>query len=213
MTRGKKNESIDEKLSKDDIEHFMSNDLYIPTRTVYIGPCSEDDHETNAIMAERAIKNLHILDSKSDDPIEILMLNYGGEVTAGMAIYDAIQICQSHVTIKVFGCANSMGSIILQAADKRLLAPNAELMIHYGESGYESNHPKNIRAQVKRSDEFDKWMKEMYMDRMNEVRDDDEAITMRKIDTLLNFDKYFTPEQAVEEGLADGIIETHKKSD
>jgi len=198
MTRGK--------LSRDDVEHFMENELYIPTRTIWIGPTVDDD-STNALMAERAIKNLHILDSKSDDDIVILMLNYGGEVIAGMAIYDAIQVCRSHVTIKVFGCASSMGSIILQAADKRLLSPNAEIMIHYGSECHDSNHPKIVKAARKRNDEYDAWMKNLYLKKIKQKKPD---FTPSQLEKLLDFDTYFTPQRAIEYGLADGILEIFK---
>ena len=46
-----------------------------------------------------------------------------------MAIFDAIKICRSHVTILVYGQAESMSSIILQAADKRIMMPNSTLYV------------------------------------------------------------------------------------
>ena len=158
-------------------------------------------------MAERAIKNLHILDSQSDAPIEILMLNYGGEVIAGMAIYDAIMICSSFITIKVFGCASSMGSIILQAADKRLLAPNSEVMIHMGEAAYPGDHPENIDRQHKRAKEYDKWMIDMYWGRIKESKP---RYKRKDVENLCQFDSIFTPEKAIKFGLADEIIEIFK---
>lgn len=185
----------------------MDKDLFLPTRTVYIGPVDAEECEVNSIMAERAIKNLHMLDSVSDDPITILMLNYGGEVTAGMAIYDAIRLCRSHVTIKVFGCANSMGSIILQAADRRLLAPHSEVMIHYGSTGYPADHPLNIRNQHKHAERFDKWMIDMYL---KKIREKKPRFSKKQCEELVKFDQYMTPTEAIEYGLADEIIDTHK---
>ncbi len=194
------------RLNKDDISHFIDNDLYVATRTIYIGPMSSADYEVNAMMAERAIKNLHILDSKAQAPIEIISLNYGGGVIEGMAIYDAIKLCRSEVTIKVFGCANSMGSIILQAADKRLIAPNAELMIHYGVTGFASNHPKAVKNAARQAAKYDKWMVEMYLEKIQEKKP---KFRKSQLDKWLDFDKYFSAEEAIEFGLADGIIETH----
>ena len=46
------------------------------------------------------------------------MHSVGGNWNDGMAIFDAIELCQSYVTIIVYGQAESMSSIILQAADK-----------------------------------------------------------------------------------------------
>lgn len=196
------------RLNKDDIEHFIDNDLYVPTRTMYIGPMSMDGVEVNAMMAERAIKNLHILDSKNSEPIEIITLNYGGGVVEGLAIYDAIKLCRSKVIMKVFGCADSMGCVILQAADRRLLAPNAEIMLHYGTISHPTNHVKTVKSAQKQSDKYDKWMVDMYLERIREKEPD---FTRSQLDKWMDFDKYMGAEEAIKYGLADAIIETHVK--
>jgi ATP-dependent Clp protease protease subunit len=194
------------KLNNDDVEHFIDNDLYIPTRTVYVGPTGEDA-ETNVLMAERAIKILHILDSKSDDPIEVLMINPGGSFDDGMAIYDAIQLCRSPITIKVFGYAYSMAAVILQAADERLLAPNAKLMIHYGEDGLAMNHPKTNRNWKKQNDKDSKWMKDLFLEKIREKHPD---FPESKLEKMLDFDTIFSAEEAVALGLADKVMEVAK---
>lgn len=194
------------KLNSTDVEHFIDNDLYIPTRTVYIGPTGEDA-ETNVLMAERAMKILHILDSKSADPIEVLMINPGGSFDDGIAIYDAIQLCRSPITIKVFGYAYSMAAVILQAADERLLAPNAKIMIHYGEEGLAMNHPKINRKWVKQLDKDNEWMKSLFLEKM---REKDPTVTMAKVDKMLDFDSIMTAEEAVNIGLADRVMEVAK---
>src|SRR5271166_6582243 len=116
------------RIVKDDVDRFHDYSIHIPSRTIFMGTenLSETDFEESGVdtsMAERQIKNLHLLDSISKDEITILMNNIGGDVIHGMAIYDAIRSCQSHITIKVLGHAMSMGSIILQAADERLMLP------------------------------------------------------------------------------------------
>lgn len=194
------------KLDKDEIEHFIDNDLYVPTRTVYIGPTGEDA-ETNVLMAERAIKILHILDSKSDDPIEVLMINPGGSFDDGMAIYDAIQLCRSQITVKVFGYAYSMAAVILQAADERLLAPNAKIMIHWGEDGLSPNHPKITKNWKKQYDKDSKWMKELFLEK---IREKHPEFSEGKLDKMLDFDTIFSAEEAVELGLADRVMEVAK---
>ena len=55
-----------------------------------------------------------------------------GEWSDGMAIYDAIVMSKCYVTIIAYGQAESMSSIILQAADRRLMTPNTYFMSHYG---------------------------------------------------------------------------------
>jgi ATP-dependent protease ClpP protease subunit len=91
-------------------------------------------------MSNTFIKNLRALDMKSDQPISIHMHSIGGEWTDGMAIYDAITMCRSYVTIIVYGQAESMSSIILQAADHRVMTPNAHFMCHYGSSDINTDY-------------------------------------------------------------------------
>ena len=55
-------------------------------------------------------------------------------------IDDAIKICNSYITMVSYGQAESMSSIILQAADKRIMMPNAHFMCHYGSSANAGNY-------------------------------------------------------------------------
>ena len=112
-------------IKKESIDRFYDYDIHIETRTLYLGQDIDD------LSAERTIKGLHLLDS-SDGNINIILSSPGGEVYNGMAIYDSILQCKNDVIISVAGWAMSMGSIILQAADYRLLHPNSVIMIHDG---------------------------------------------------------------------------------
>jgi ATP-dependent protease ClpP protease subunit len=60
------------------------------------------------------------------------MQSIGGSWGAGTSIYDAIASCKSYVTIVVYGQAESMSGIILQAADNRLMSPSSYFMTHFG---------------------------------------------------------------------------------
>jgi len=135
------------RMRRDDIMYFMDEGLYIPTRTIYIGSTSIEEGEESGVdylMAEKAIKALHILDSSAaEQPITIILNNPGGDVVHGLAIYDAIRHCRNHVTIKVYGHAMSMGAIILQAADERLMSENSVMMLHYGTNSVDG-HTKNV---------------------------------------------------------------------
>jgi ATP-dependent protease ClpP protease subunit len=91
-------------------------------------------------MSNTFIKNLRALDLKSDQPIIIHMQSIGGEWTDGMAIYDAISMCRSYITIIAYAQASSMSSIILQAADYRLMTPNSHFMCHYGSSDINTDY-------------------------------------------------------------------------
>lgn len=193
--------------NRDDIDKFFDCDIYLKTRTLWMGSAQQNDSEDKETgvdfkMAEKVIKGLHILDDKSGDPITIIMNNPGGDVVHGMAIYDAIKACRSHVTIKVFGHAMSMGSVILQAADDRVLAPNAEVMIHYGKQSI-SDHAKIAEKWIAFNRRFDKWMEDLYL---TKIRASKPKFRRDRLKKMLDFDTIMTAREAVDLGLADKLL-------
>ncbi len=197
------------KLVRDDVDKFFDYEVYIPTRTIYMGSVENDqevgESGTDGAMAERVIKALHILDSSApagDKPITIIMNNPGGDEYHGMAIYDAIKGCNNHVTVIVYGHAMSMGSIILQAADERVMAPNARMMIHYGTWGIH-DHPKIVYKWAEEGKKFDSWMEQLYLAK---IRVKHPTYPLKKVQAMCNFDTFLTPEEAVNLGLADRVL-------
>lgn len=193
--------------TRDDIDKFHDYGIHVPTRTLYIG--SEligDDGESgvDALMAERVIKNLHMLDSQNQEPITIVMNNPGGFVFHGMAIFGAIRACRSHIKIIVRGQASSMGSLILQAADERVMDAYSIMMIHHGSDAYNDTHTKNVRKWVEFGKKFDKTLNQIYLDRIKEKHND---FTMAKLDKALDFDTILTAQEAVDLGLADRVLD------
>lgn len=156
------------RFSRDDLEKFHDYEIFVPTRTLYLGSISVDldgnESGTDALMAEKFIKNMHYLEQLSGDPITIIMNNLGGFWSHGMAIYDTIKRSRCHVTIEVRGAAMSMGSIILQAADERVMLPSATLMVHDGYEGF-FGVPKSFEAWGAESKRCRKLMYEIYAER------------------------------------------------
>lgn len=224
------------KFKKDDIETFLDNDLYLPTRTIFMGSSGSYEGSENGVdylLAERIIKSLHILDTqdekarKGEKPITIFMNCIGGEVIHGMAIHDAIRNCSNHVTIKVFGHSMSMGAVILQSADHRMMSANSRIMIHIGSDGY-SGHAKNSYKWNNESKKDGKWMEELFLSKIKGhkitlekylllVDKPDEIpkgnaknkmieIDIEKLRTMLDFDTIIDAETALELNLIDEII-------
>jgi ATP-dependent Clp protease protease subunit len=194
------------RISKDDTDRFHDYSLYIPHRTLYLGSeeynIEQGESGIDGAIAERTIKNLHILDSMSQDPITILLNNIGGDVNHGLAIYDAIITSKSHITIKVFGNSMSMGSIILQAADERIMSPNAVQMVHYGSLGVEG-HAKTVYKIADEGKRIDQWMETMYLER---IRQKHPTFSLKKLKDILNHDTFLTAHDSVNLGLADKIL-------
>lgn len=122
------------RIVKESVDRFFDYDLHIETRTLLIADQGEDGVDSG--MSSRVIKALHLFQNASvEKPITVILNSFGGCWFNGMAIYDAIAACPCPVTAVVYGAAMSMGSIILQAADTRVIHPNATMMIH---DGYET---------------------------------------------------------------------------
>lgn len=106
---------------------------------IYLHGVEENPPEDNSDpgiefrVANRFIKNLDILSGiDSLRPITISMKLAGGILEEGMAIYDAIRITPNPVSILCYSGAESMSSIVFQAANKRIMTPNSFFMFHSG---------------------------------------------------------------------------------
>ncbi len=127
------------------IEDIHSFNINVEDFVIYLAPTPkqyDDDSEefsepgVEYQMSLQFIKNLHFLTQKdSKRPILIHMKTCGGDCTEGMAIYDSICACPNPITILSHTHARSMSSIILQAADNRVLMPNSYFLFHEGYLG------------------------------------------------------------------------------
>ena len=194
------------KHSNDNVEMFHSRSIYLPTRTIYMGSVEHamDSGESgcDGAMAERAVINLNILDSMSDEPITILMNNIGGSEYHCFSIIDAIQSCRSTVVCKVMGHAMSAGSLILQYCDERIMGALSVQMIHYG-TWAANDHSKTFQKWAKEGVRIDKWMEDMYL---TKIREKNPTFKISKLRQLLDHDTFLTAEDSVALGLADRIL-------
>lgn len=202
------------KVSKDHIDKFFDYSVDLDNRTIYLGSIeySDDEDETGVDfkMAEKFIKALYLLEKaapSNDKPINIIMNNPGGNVIDGMAIYDAIKNCKNHVTITVFGQACSMGCIILQAADYRVLAPHAVVMFHEGTDSYAQNHPEIIKRWINFNEKYYKLINKIVIDRIKQKKPE---FKDKKFEELNLFDTILTAQEAIDMGLADEVLDGHE---
>lgn len=192
------------KLTAELLDTFHDTGVSLMTRTVYMGSES-DGHEgetgTDSKMAERFLKNLHILEQISDDPIKVYTHNPGGDAYAGLGMYDAIVASPCKIEMYVRGYAMSMGSVILQAADKRVLSRNSTIMIHAGDAGYHG-HSRTFVKWAKESERIDALIEGIYLDR---IREKHPRFSLVRLKEMLDHDYLLSAAQAVELGLADKI--------
>lgn len=135
----------------------------------------------------------------------------GGEVTAGMAIYDTMQFIKPDVSTIVLGQACSMGSFLAQAGapGKRLVLPEARTMIHRVSSGTPgtkgSVHVQDLQFEDARrgfeeSVRINKRLTELY------VRHNTAGKTYKELYDAMKFDTFLSAEEAVSYGLADKVV-------
>ena len=126
----------------------------------------------------------------------------GGSITAGMAVYDTIQLISSPVTVVVTGMAASMGSILLSAAPKgrRLLYPHSRVLIHQPLiSGRMIGPASDINIQAQ---EMEKLRAEL-----NQILASASGQPLERINRDTDRDFYLTAREAIEYGLADRIVD------
>jgi ATP-dependent Clp protease protease subunit len=126
----------------------------------------------------------------------------GGSITAGMAVYDTMQMISSPINVIVTGMAASMGSILLSGAPKgrRLLFPHSRVMIHQPLISGRFIGPAtdiNIQAQ-----EMEKIRLEL-----NGILARASGQPLERINKDTDRDFYLNAEETIAYGLADRIID------
>ena len=165
-------------------------------RTVFInGPISTE-------MSHVIVAQMLFLESEDPDKdIYVYVNSGGGEVTAGMAIYDTFQFIKPDISTVVMGQACSMGSCLAQAGTpgKRLILPNARHMIHQP-SGGASGQATDIQIQAQEILKMKKYLTEIY------VKHNTAGKTFEELTADMERDNFMSAEEAVDYGLADKII-------
>lgn len=103
-------------------------------------------------------KNLRYLNTISEDPILIHMHIQGGDYSDLLGMYDAIKLSPSKIGILAYSKSESCSSIILQAADYRVLMPSTYMLIHYGSISIEDHSKAAVSVMEWNQRESDKMI-------------------------------------------------------
>ena len=158
--------------------------------------------EISTEMSHVIVAQLLFLESENPDKDISLYINSpGGEVTAGMAIYDTMQFIKCDVQTIVMGQACSMGSLLAQAGakSKRMILPMARHMIHQP-SGGARGQATDMLIQVEEILAMKKNLTEIYVDHNSAGK------TFDQLNADMERDNYMSADQAVAYGLADKVI-------
>jgi len=178
-----------------------SFDIYsrlLGERIVFLGQPVEDEI-ANVIVAQL----IHLEADDPDKEISVYINSPGGSVDSGLAIYDAMQYVRPDVRTICFGLAASMGSLLLAggAAGKRMALPSSRILIHQPSGGFQGQ-TTDIEIHARAALELRKRVDEIY------ARHTDRPA--EELHRDMERDRFFTPQEAVDYGLVDEVIERHE---
>ena len=165
-------------------------------RIVFLGAMVDDDI-ANTLCAQLLLLN-------AEDPekeIWFYINSPGGSVTAGLAIYDTMQLISNDVATVALGMAASMGQFLLTAGSpgKRYALPNAEILLHQGSAGL-GGSASDIKIQAERLLRSKRRMIELTALHTGQPQ--------AKVEKDSDRDHWFSAEEAKEYGLIDAIFTT-----
>lgn len=161
------------------------------------------DEEISEHTASVVVAQLLFLEAQDPDKdINVYINSPGGMVTAGLAIYDTMQLVRPDVSTICVGLAASMGAFLLAAGakGKRYVLPNAEVMIHQPLGGVQGQ-----ASDIKINADHMMSVKE----KLNRILAEKTGQSLKTIEKDTDRDNYMTAEEAVKYGLVDKVIEKH----
>ena len=151
-----------------------------------------EESETSANYFRKTLEEI-----PEGDTIELHINSCGGSVKEGVAIYNQLKQKKcKEIVAYVDGYAYSIASVILQAADRRIMGVGTSLLIH----NMWLSVAGNAEYLRKAADDLDVLMesnRQIYLERAK--------VSEEELIEMMNAETYLTPEQAVEKGFADEV--------
>jgi ATP-dependent Clp protease protease subunit len=166
-------------------------------RVVFLGTLV-DAEIANLVVAQ-------LLHLESEDPgkdISLYINSPGGDVYAGLAIYDTVRFIKPDVRTFCFGSAMSMAAVLLAggAKGKRMALPNAKILIHQVSSGFQGQ-ATDIEIHAREIIDMRKRLDQILAD-----------LTGRPLDNIARDterDYFMTADEAKQYGIIDRVIAKH----
>ena len=170
-------------------------DRLLRERIIFLGQ-PVDDPIANQISAQLLL--LAAEDPKRD--IHLYINSPGGSVTAGMAIYDTMQLIEPDVATFAMGLAASMGQFLLSSGTpgKRYALPHARILMHQPSAGI-GGTASDIAIQAEQYKLTKREMAELIAQQTGQ--------SVEQIERDSDRDRWFTAAQAKEYGFVDEVIE------
>ncbi len=170
--------------------HLMNGDLFLT------GEITEE-------VANTLLSQILYLEKNFDQPVTLYINSPGGNVNAGLLIYDVLKESTLTIHMVCTGMAASMAAILLASGKKgrRYILPHSKVMIHEplisGGIGGSASSIKNISDSILETREL-----------TNQILADHTGKSIEEINEATKYDHYMNAEEAVEFGICDHI--THK---
>lgn len=177
-------------------------DIYsalLKERIVILGTAI-DEAVANLIVAQ--LIHLEFEDPERD--VSIYINSPGGQVYAGLAIYDTMQFIRPDVATYCYGMAMSMGAVLLMGGKKgkRFALPNSKILIHQGSAGFQGT-PADIEIHAKEVLALRR--------RLAEIMAEHTEHDVEQVEKDSDRDRYMTAVEAKDYGIIDSIL-THRET-
>ncbi|MDM7461212.1 MAG: ATP-dependent Clp endopeptidase proteolytic subunit ClpP [bacterium] len=173
-------------------------DIYsrlLKDRIVFVGTPINDD------IANLIVASLLFLEKEDPDKdIDMYINSPGGVVSAGLAIYDTMQMIRPDVATICIGQAASMGAVLLAggAAGKRYALPHARIMIHQVHAGFQGT-ALDIEIQAREV--------LRYKDILNNILHKHTGQPIERVEQDTARDYFMSAQEAKEYGIIDHVLD------
>lgn len=171
-------------------------DIYsrlLKERIIFLGSAIND------AVANTIIAQMLFLNSQNEEEVKLYINSPGGNVSAGLAIFDTMNYLRCDVSTICIGTAASMGAVLLSAGTKgkRFALPNSEILLHQvmgGAEGQASDIEISARHILKTKEKLNKILAETTSQKIEAIEKDTDR------------DFYMNAEEAKKYGLIDKVI-------
>ena len=153
------------------------------------------------IMSTLVCAQLLFLESENPKKdISMYINSPGGVVSSGLSIYDTMQYIRPKIATMCVGQAASMGSLLLAAGEQgmRFCLPNSRVMVHQPSGGFQGQ-ASDIALHAQEILDLKKRLNMIYVKHTNQK--------ISSVEKALDRDNFMTPEQSLEWGIIDKIID------
>jgi ATP-dependent Clp protease protease subunit len=168
--------------------------LLLKNRIVFLGT-PIDDVVANLIVAQL----LYLAQDDPDHDIQMYINSPGGQIDAGLAIYDTMHLIQPQVGTTCIGMAASMGAVLLGggAKGKRSALPNSRILIHQASAGFQGT-ASDIEVQAREIIRMNA--------RLQELMAVDTGQTVERLGHDINRDYWMSAVEARDYGIVDLVV-------